>query len=274
MRLLIFSNRDLASNYILNLLLPHLALQHEISVFLSDKVGKSTVAPKALRTLKFLEQELPMGILFPELDKQVRPNKGQLLTFSELSRHYKVDITSCNDIKSEEQIQYFGGLAPDLVLSIRYGKIFGKSFLSIPKYGVINLHSGILPNYRGVLAVFRALMNGDTTIGATLHYIDDHTIDTGGVIGFSQMAVQRDKSLLWHILHLYPASVDLVLDAIEKINSGIRPDTHQQNTENAAYFTFPTPEEIAVFEAKGWELVGWDDYNTFILKYINDSVQD
>ena len=138
MRLLIFSNRDLASNYILNLLLPHLAPQHHISVFLSDKVGKSTVAPKALRTLKFLEQELPMGILFPELDKQVRPNEGQLLTFSELSRHYEVDITSCNDVKSEEQLQFFSSLAPDLVLSIRHGKIFGKSFLSIPKYGVIN----------------------------------------------------------------------------------------------------------------------------------------
>jgi methionyl-tRNA formyltransferase len=269
MRLIIFTNRDLASNYNLNLLLPKVS-KYVVQVFVSDKVGgKNAAPPKALRDLKFFEQEMPNDLLFPQIDKnQARDNSDKLLTFNELSTKYQIPITSLNDVTSAESLALISDLKPDLVLSVRYGKIFKSEFLKIPRLGTINLHSGKLPNYRGVLAIFRALSNGDETVHATLHYIEDGTIDTGGIIGFSSLKVDKTRSLLHHILDIYPASTDLMVSTIEAIANGNRPQTKPQTTENAAYFTFPTQEEVADFEAKGWSFVDIAAYSAFIRRYV------
>jgi methionyl-tRNA formyltransferase len=282
MRILIFTNRDLASNINLNLILPHIAplVKH---IFVSDKVGgKNTNPPKELKEIKFFEQTLINDILFPQLEANVarttspcyddgnvtRINSSCYLTFNELSKKYNIPLQSFNNVKSAESLDFIRSLKPDLILSVRYGKIFGNEFLKIPTHGVINLHSGKLPNYRGVLAVFRALMNGDTEINATLHYIDDKTIDTGGIIGFSTLKVDKTKSLFWHIMNLYPESTALVVENIAKILRGGKIETHIQNPEAAQYFTFPTHEEVAEFKAKGFSFIEVSEYEEIIKKYL------
>jgi methionyl-tRNA formyltransferase len=272
MRLIIFTNRDLASNLFLNHVLPHLA-QYVVHIFVSDKVGKATTTapPKELKELKFFEQILPNEFVFPLVDAQNRQNthKGMLMTFNELSRDFSVPIESLNDVRSAESLDKIAVLKPDLVLSVRYGKIFGNAFLKIPTLGTINLHSGRLPQYRGVMPAFRALMNDDETINPTLHYIEDGTIDTGSIIGFSELKVQKDKSLLWHILSLYPASVDLVVSTVKQIAEGKKPLTDVQDNTQAAYFTFPTADEInAFFEKTKIDFVDKEEYAAFMKSYI------
>ena len=269
MRLIIFTNRDLASNYNLNLLLPHLS-KYVVHVFISDKVGgKITTPPKALRDLKFFEQELPNDLLFPQMDSNASREltEDKLLTFNELGIKHHVPVASLNDVRSAESLALIADLKPDLVLSVRYGKIFGSEFLKIPTLGTINLHSGKLPNYRGVLAIFRALMNGDDTLHGTLHYIEDGTIDTGGIIGFSNLKVDKTQSLLSHILNIYPASVELIVSTIHKITKGEHPQRLVQTTDEAAYFSFPNQADVNDFEAKGWSFVDVAAYSTFIRRY-------
>ena len=268
MRLFIFTNRDLASNINLNLLLPHIS-DHVVHIFLSDKVGgKTGDSPKELNELKFFEQTMLNDIFFPQLDNQNRSFESCYLTFNELSKKYNIPIQSLNEVKSVETLDFLRALQPDLVVSVRYGKIFGNEFLKIPKHGVINLHSGKLPQYRGVLAAFRALMNGDTEIGCTLHYIEDATIDTGGIIGFSKLAVDRNKSLFWHIMNLYPASITLITVAIDKILRGDVLKIQAQTDKNAQYFTFPTHEEVAQFKQLGWSFMEVGEYELLLRKYI------
>ena len=268
MRILIFTNRDLASNINLNLILPHIAplVKH---IFVSDKVGgKNTNPPKELKELKFFEQTLINDILFPQLENQTRDSDNKYLTFNELSKKYNTPLQSLNDVKSAETLDFIRSLKPDLILSVRYGKIFGNEFLQIPTHGVINLHSGKLPNYRGVLAVFRALMNGDTEINATLHYIDDKTIDTGGILGFSTLKVDKTKSLFWHIMNLYPASTALVVEKTGEILRGGKIETQVQNINEAQYFTFPTQAEVTEFKAKGWSFMEVSEYEEILRRYV------
>lgn len=269
MRLIIFTNRDLSSNYNLNLLLPKLS-KYVVQVFISDKVGgKTSTPPKALRDLKFFEQTLPYDILFPQINNNLKPkSEDKLLTFEQLSQKYQIPIASLNDVKSEASLAKIADLKPDLVLSVRYGKIFGSDFLKIPTHGTINLHSGKLPNYRGVLAMFRAFMNNDKTVHATLHYIEDGTIDTGGIIGFSNLKVDKNRSLLSHILDIYPASTELIVSTIEQIAAGKQPLTLTQNTEDAAYFSFPTQADIETFESKGWQFIDVEAYTEFMKQYL------
>ena len=84
---------------------------------------------------------------------------------------------------------------PELMISIRYGKILRSKALSIPDHGVLNLHSGKLPDYRGVMATFRAMLAQEQELFSTLHWIDDDTIDTGRVI--SVQGHRRDTWLLF-----------------------------------------------------------------------------
>lgn len=268
MRLLYFTNRDLASNLMLNHLLPLLQpyIQH---IFISEKVGKANPdAPQALQDLKFFEQILPNEFLFPQLDGQGQSSTAKLLTFEGLSQKYGIPITPLNDVKSAASLQQIRDLQPDLVLSIRYGRIFGNEFVQIPRLGVVNFHSGRLPNYRGVLAIFRALMQGDQSINGTLHYIDDKTIDTGGIIGFSNLTVDPQKSLLWHILSLYPASAPWVAAVVEGILKGEKPATLPQNESESAYFSFPVQTELDAFEAAGWKFIDAAEYAAFIQQYL------
>ena len=270
MRLIIFTNRDLASNLFLNHLLPHVS-RDVVQIFLSDKVGKKTTTtpPKALQELRFLEQTLPNEILFPLLDSQNRQNTegGKLLTFNELSQKYNIPIDSCNDVRSAQSLEKMAALKPDLALSVRFGKIFGSDFLRIPKLGTINLHSGKLPQYRGVMPAFRAIVNGEKTIVPTLHYVEDGTIDTGSIIGFTHLEIEKTKSVLWHILHLYPKSVDLVVSTIQQIAEGKKPIADVQDTNGAAYFTFPTEEEFNEFLQKGGKTTDYGEYTAFLKQY-------
>ena len=78
---------------------------------------------------------------------------------------------------------------PDLFLSVRYRRILKSAAIEIPLHGVSNLHSGLLPEYKGVMVTFWAMLNGEEEIGCTLHTIVDGTIDTGPIIGLSKTPV-------------------------------------------------------------------------------------
>lgn len=268
MRIFIFSNRDLASNYHLNLILPHL-FPYVKGVFLSDAVGKKTtiVAPAPLREMKFWEQHFPNDFLFPALDAQNRELNAKLLTFNELERKFNIPFASCNDVKSPKSIEMFKALAPDIVLSVRFGKIFGDAFIGLPTQGILNLHSGLLPNYRGVLASFRALQHGDKKLTTTLHWIDSATIDTGKIIGFSSVSVQTEKSLLSNILTLYPASIDLTLRTIQQIIEGKKEQIPNILNEGGAYFSFPSTEELEDFINMGWKMTDLQEMKAFYENY-------
>ena len=102
---------------------------------------------------------------------------------------------------------------PDLIVSIRYGHILKQSAIDIPHLGVLNLHSGKLPQYRGVMATFRALLAGDAALFSTLHWIDDETIDTVRIFRIQCIPTDQDGCYLSNTLNLYPAAQAL-LEAI------------------------------------------------------------
>ena len=167
MRILFLSNKDLASNYALNLLLPKVSKNNEIHLWLSAKVGKSTVLPRQLETLKFFEQGLFNKLLAPLISASKNPNAYK--TFDDFSGFLDSELREVNHINSSEIIEDLSALSPDLIVSIRYGGILKDRVISIPPKGVINLHSGILPKYKGVMATFWALKLMNLKLG--LHYI-------------------------------------------------------------------------------------------------------
>ena len=271
MRILCCVNRDLASNLALNLLLPDLQ-GHEVRVALTERVGAVIPGePPQRRELRTAEQVLPNEIFFPLLDQLPAPGSGdRYLTFAQLQSRYGIRVEALPDPNREPGLASIRDYAPDLILSIRFGAIFKAPLLGIPKYGVLNLHSGLLPHYRGVLATFRALMNGDTEIGCTLHYIDDPTIDTGDIVSVSRLRVQPERSLLWHILALYPEGIGMMRRALARLGQDdeMRLRTQRQGREQGAYYSYPSAQEWAEFTRRGWRIADPSDIEQAFSRYL------
>jgi len=246
------------------MLLPKLAKSNDLHLWLSAKVGKNNALPKQLKTLKFFEQDLFNNLLGPLIAGSKR--RAAFTSFEGLRAFLESELKEVNQINSPDIINELRALSPDLIISIRYGGILKDNAISVPPKGVINLHSGILPKYKGVMATFWAMYNKDTEIGTTLHTIEDASIDTGRIINVSKMATSATTSYLGHVLALYQQGCIDILAAVEVLNSGESLNSRpQESTES--YFTFPTEIECSDFEKDGFKLVDEDDYLAFIHKH-------
>lgn len=268
MKILCCVNADVVSNMALNLLLPTLA-SHEVSVGLSTRVGRATddaSEPQPRRELRVAEQVFATEVLFPLVERAAYPDGDRFLTFHEMERHRGIRVVSLPNPNAGEGLEFVCGLAPDLILSIRYGAIFKAPSIAVPRLGVLNLHAGLLPAYRGVIASFRALMAEEREIGCTLHYIADGTIDTGPVVGQARVAVDPQRSLFAHVLSLYPSGVALMIDALRRLAAGATLDTRTQT--GGTYFSYPTAEEWNEFLRRGWRVADPHDLHEIFASYL------
>lgn len=265
MKIIICLNNDLISNIALNLL-RYTLLEHEVQIFLSNGVGSPE---KGVEEIKLLEQSLPCDFLFPLLDKNGRPEDNCYITFEQFHKYHGMKLFYPENINSSDNIKHIEEYAPDLIISIRYGQIFRDAIISIPKYGIVNLHSGILPDYKGILATFWAMLNGETRVGCTLHYIVDTTIDTGPIIDRSYLSIDKKKSLFWHVSELYKEGAGMIKDVLSKINSGEPIAVMKQNLSEGKYFSLPTDEDVSRFREQGFKIVDNGSYMALLQKYNN-----
>lgn len=81
----------------------------------------------------------------------------------------------------------------DFIVVVAYGKIIPKEFLEIPKYGCINIHGSILPNYRGASPVQESLKHGDHTTGITIMYMSEG-MDEGDILSIHEVNILPDET--------------------------------------------------------------------------------
>ena len=83
-------------------------------------------------------------------------------------------------MENEKFISYLKTLEADLFVVVAFRKL-PKSIWTLPKYGTINLHTSLLPNYRGAAPINRVLINDEKVTGLTTFFIDEK-IDCGEII--------------------------------------------------------------------------------------------
>ncbi|HKI04690.1 MAG TPA: formyl transferase [Thermoanaerobaculia bacterium] len=253
MRIALLANRDLHGNIGVNLLRDALA-GHEVALFLSEKVGGAQPVVPELRVLGALETTLPATVVWPLADAAGRPSEARYLTFDQIAAELGSSCETLPRPNSPESLDRMRRFAPDLAISLRYGRVLKEPFLAIPPLGTLNLHSGRLPWYRGILATLRALVAGDPVIGPTLHWITDGTIDTGPIVGIGEVPVHPGRSLLDHILSVYPPGVEMLKDAIRRLDRGEPLPSTPQDPKEGDYYGFPGDGEFAALAAKGFPL--------------------
>lgn len=238
MNIVFLGHHDIASLTAINSCVTGLP-EHSHTVLLSTADGDKN---PLLGELAAADAELCEQFLAGEL--------GSAPHDSILNRH-KPDFERPN---SEEGLETLREFAPDLIVSIRYRKILHAAAIAIPRLGVINLHSGILPDYRGVMATFWAMLDGQPEIGTTLHRITDSGIDTGPVINIDRRPVDPARSYLSNVLSLYPAGGRSIIAAVRELAAGSALDGHAQHC-GGRYFSAPDQISVQRFANLGLRLV-------------------
>lgn len=156
---------------------------------------------------------------------------------------------------SADGLQRLRAAEPDLIVSIRYRRVLREDAIALPACGVLNLHSGILPDYRGVMATFWAMLAGESAIGSTLHWITDASIDTGPVIDVCRQARDPAASYLGNVLALYGPGCDRLAQAVRAVASGQPEPGNPQPPNTGTYYSLPDTTAVAAFLEKGLKLV-------------------
>ena len=132
-------------------------------------------------------------------------------------------------IREPAIIDSLRSLQPDLVIVVAYGQILPKSVLEIPRLGCINVHTSLLPRWRGAAPIQYAILQGDHETGVTTMYMDEH-MDTGDIIlQRAQMIHADDTSATLHD-RLAKLGADLLVETVELIAGGKAPRTKQDET--------------------------------------------
>lgn len=121
----------------------------------------------------------------------------------------------------------------DLYIVASYGYIVSQKLLDIPKLGVLNVHTSLLPKYRGASPIESAILNGDSETGSTIMQMT-LGMDEGPIITQSQFPLESDilKPDLFHML-AYDGGKLLVQILPEYIAGACVP--LEQNNELASY---------------------------------------
>ncbi|HET9602996.1 MAG TPA: methionyl-tRNA formyltransferase [Gemmatimonadales bacterium] len=118
---------------------------------------------------------------------RTRPTDASL---AEATRRFGIPLHAPARINAHETIAMCAALAPDLLISVAYNQILRSPVREIARLGAVNFHAGKLPFYRGRNVINWAIINGESEIGLTAHFMDDG-IDTGDIL------LQRTEPIGW-----------------------------------------------------------------------------
>lgn len=129
-----------------------------------------------------------------------------------------IPVLQPEDLNSPDFIAAIQNLAPDIIAVVAFRKL-PKCVWSIPKLGTFNVHSSLLPQYRGAAPMNHAIINGETKTGITTFLLDDK-IDTGQILLQSEVSIEPADTFLELHDKMMVVGADLAVKTTELLLSG------------------------------------------------------
>ncbi len=147
---------------------------------------------------------------------------------------------SSSDSESKEIARDFKNINVDLIITYSYPMILSKDLIEIASMGGINIHNGLLPEYRGCNVLNWVIINGEKRTGVTIHWLDEG-IDTGDIIGRREVEIDFEDTALTLRNKLISIGLDLFNKLMPQILNGTAPRTHQ-DSDYASYYRKRKPD--------------------------------
>jgi methionyl-tRNA formyltransferase len=162
----------------------------------------------------------------------------------------RIDTPSVNE---PGYVQRLRELAPDVIVSVAAPEIFRKELLGAARLGCVNIHSGRLPRYRGMMPTFWQMLHGEPSVTVTVHEMVPK-LDAGRVLGTLEFPVREQDSLDRVIRETKRAGGRLMIDVLRGLAAGTL-EPRPLDMSAAGYFSFPKPEDVRAFRRRGHRML-------------------
>jgi methionyl-tRNA formyltransferase len=96
-------------------------------------------------------------------------------------------------VKTPEAIELLKSLNPEAIIVVAYGQILSKEILGLPRYGCINVHASLLPDWRGAAPIHWSIIQGDTKTGVTIMQMNEG-LDTGDMMMKAEYPISEEAT--------------------------------------------------------------------------------
>jgi len=169
--------------------------------------------------------------VFTQPDKpKNRGMKLQAPPVKEFSLSHDIPVFQPESVKDGTAMEQIRSLEPELIAVAAYGRILPVDILEYPAYGCINVHSSLLPKYRGSAPIHWAILNGDEQSGVTIMHMAK-AMDAGDII--AQAATPIDPNETVETLHdrLAQMGAKLLVEVVEQLKNGTATRTPQDESK-------------------------------------------
>ncbi len=156
---------------------------------------------------------------------------------------HQIPVYQVNRLAAVEAYDVVRGLHADVACVACFSKRIPAALLSVPRWGFLNVHPSLLPQYRGPHPLFWMLRHGDRRFGVTIHFMDEQ-LDTGDLAAQAEVALPDGLSgdELDSALSQYGA--ELLLDVLHSLGKGCLM-SHPQ-PPNGSYFPAPQASDFVI----------------------------
>ena len=168
---------------------------------------------------------------------------------------YGIPTFQPDSLKQGELQPFLEEIDPDIIIVVAYGKILPEYVLNYPKYGCVNGHASILPEYRGAAPIQRAIIDGKKETGVTAMYMEKG-LDTGNIILVDKIKIEDNDTA--ETLHdkLAVVGAEVLIKTIERFKGGDMSSV-KQDDEKATYAAMLTKGEGEI----NWDKTAEEVYN-------------
>ena len=192
--------------------------------------------------LRALDRETKVVAVVTQPDRPKGRNlQLQFSAVKTVALELKIPVLQPGRAREPEFVAMLQQIAPELIVVVAYGQILPPTILNIPRLGCVNVHTSILPKFRGAAPIQWALLNGESKTGVTIMKMDEG-LDTGPILQIKETPItDADDAQTLHD-RLAQLGAEIIVPTIEAYAVG-RIQPQAQPAEGSSYARKITKED-------------------------------
>ena len=192
-------------------------------------MGTPDIAVPALE--KIIEAGHEVVLVVSQPDKAVGRSKALKHTpVKACALAHGIEVYQPERIRAEESVAFLQQFEVDVIVVEAFGKIVPQAILDIPKHCCVNIHTSLLPKYRGAAPIQWAVLNGDMVTGVTTMRMEAG-LDTGDIIMQAEKIINEGETSGTLFERLARAGAKLIVQTLEAIENGTATYTPQDESK-------------------------------------------
>ena len=214
-------------------------------------IQKAFNEPRLATVRRVLSLYGPRG--FAQLLLRLVGRRLQGRSIARLARDEGIALVPTRSVNDPSFVERVKLLEPDVIVSVAAPEIFKPAILEAPRLGCINVHSGRLPKYRGMMPTFWQMRAGEPNVTVTVHEMAEK-LDAGAVLGTAECPIERHDSLDRVMVAAKHEGARLLIRVLGELAAGeVRPQGLDMS--EASYFSFPRRADVLELRRLGHRLI-------------------